>query len=209
MDLLVISSLLACEGNFCQLTFISVVTKNVVLATAVILVLIARGITFVYLGAKSTSLASFHSFDEVTPKVLIITTHSLAIVLDSTLATIMLCYLYRDRAALPRTNGVMTWLMIYYVNTGVVLASLSIAILITYLAIPDSLLYVGLTDIFAKVIANSFFGALNSRQLLRTRLVDPVVISTLAFASAPVAGSMVNDQLAHDQAEKGITVLQK
>ena len=72
---------------------------------------------------------------------MIITTTVIAIVLDSTLAITMVWYLRRQRNTLPRfdvyfyveiqslihiatsrTKGVIGWLVMYYINTGFVLA---------------------------------------------------------------------------------------
>ena len=75
-------------------------------------------------------------------KVTLIFTHSLAIGLDATTAAAMLYHLYRGRSRFRRlvnnpssnsymlrpsptsisTRGVISWLMMYYVNTGVLLA---------------------------------------------------------------------------------------
>ncbi|KAK7677708.1 hypothetical protein QCA50_019260 [Cerrena zonata] len=165
-------------------------TKNVVLAAFMVLILLARHATFLYIAAQTAISESWVDFERPVMKANVLSTLCLVIVLDITVASTMVYYLNRGRSAMRRTRGVVTWLVMYYVNTGVIMAALAVAILIAYLAVPGSLLYAGFINIYAKVMANSIFGALNSRQVLRAKMAAPVIIDTNAYAHEPTSYGM-------------------
>ncbi|KAK7683747.1 hypothetical protein QCA50_013123 [Cerrena zonata] len=180
-------------------------SKNITLVIGIVSIFIARIVTFL-LWLVGVLISELHNTIEAARfiKVGFIATTSLAIVLDTITATTMVLYLRQSNAKLRRSQEVITWLLVYYVNTGAILASLSTAILVTgcitlfkfvnfdsqledaYESVGEAFLYAGLWNIFAKVLANSFFAVLNSRHMLRVKMNKPVVIDTNAFVGAQV-----------------------
>ncbi|KAK7680360.1 hypothetical protein QCA50_016600 [Cerrena zonata] len=96
-------------------------------------------------------------------------TVALSIAIDSIIASTMIYYLYRRHSSLKTMQGIVNWLILYFVNTGVVLVALSVTTLIFYLKAPGDMVYAGLILIYARFLANALFGSLNARQHLRTK----------------------------------------
>ncbi|KAK7683751.1 hypothetical protein QCA50_013127 [Cerrena zonata] len=176
-------------------------SKNIPIVIGIGLIFIARIITFL-LWLAGVIIAQFHAGVKAEQLVTagFFGTTSAAIVLDTITAATMVFYLSRSNPGLRRSQEIITWLLVYYVNTGAILASLSIAILVTgyttykledssygFLTIAMPYLYAGIWNIFVKVLANSFFAVLNSRHILRAKMNKPVVIDTNAFVPEPPA----------------------
>ncbi|KAK7683769.1 hypothetical protein QCA50_013145 [Cerrena zonata] len=161
-------------------------SRNTILVVAAIQIFLGRNVTFLYWIAQKhdTFSSTAGSLDDSrsTHDTLLITT-CLAVGLDIIMAATMVYYLQQNKPEIQRSRGMINWLVIYYVNTGAILASLSIATLVVahYPVTFPSNLFMGLQNIFAKVMANSFFGVLNSRQLLRAKMETPVVVGPNVF----------------------------
>ncbi|KAK7682762.1 hypothetical protein QCA50_014145 [Cerrena zonata] len=81
----------------------------------------------------------------------------------------MIYYLRRRQPHFRRTRGIASWLVLYFVSTGAILVALSGTVVIIYLANVSDLLWCGIVIIYSRALANSFFGALNARQVLRNK----------------------------------------
>ncbi|KAI0073483.1 hypothetical protein K474DRAFT_1710664 [Panus rudis PR-1116 ss-1] len=88
---------------------------------------------------------------------------------DGMVAGTMVYYLLRSRTGVKRTNGIIRWLMAYFVQSGVIMVFVSVAIAIFHAYLPLSLGYTGLTTVKCKLYANSFLGTLNARRFMRDR----------------------------------------
>ncbi|KAK7683770.1 hypothetical protein QCA50_013146 [Cerrena zonata] len=108
---------------------------------------------------------------------------SLAIASDTVMASNIVYHLYKTKPTIQRTRGIVSWLIVYYVNTGVILVSLSVSVLIAFTLSPHLEVWVSLINVFAKVLACSFFGVLNSRELLRTKMGSLLIIDTKPYES--------------------------
>ncbi|KAI0791716.1 hypothetical protein C8Q75DRAFT_47845 [Abortiporus biennis] len=89
-----------------------------------------------------------------------------------TLVAVVLCYyLWRMKSSVTRrTETQIDTLMQYSQHTGAATSLLSIAVLITYLVMPDNLIFNGLYVILPKFYHNALMATLNSRDRLRTKL---------------------------------------
>ncbi|KAK7689041.1 hypothetical protein QCA50_007732 [Cerrena zonata] len=159
-------------------------SKNRILTFGTITLLISRHGFFLYCIADTIKLKTwtetelskiFRSF--------FISTAALGILTDAIIATTMAYYLYRNQSQLKRTRGVVGWLIIYFVNTGALLVGFSACTIISYLAAPDSLLFGAFIMFYARAVANSLFGALNARHLLRAKIDKSVALSD--FSNIP------------------------
>ncbi|KAK7682720.1 hypothetical protein QCA50_014103 [Cerrena zonata] len=114
-----------------------------------------------------------------------IATASVIIFTDTVIASTMAFYLYRKKSSIRKTRGIMTWLMVYFVNTGAILVALSTTSLITFLVTPNSLLFGATILLYARALANALFGALNARLLLRTKRNE-----TVTFGGTSISGNI-------------------
>ncbi|CAL1712695.1 unnamed protein product [Somion occarium] len=177
-------------------------SNNVTLAVGSIVLLLARHGGFlcnvsVYICPPAVKCfgGTWSSVTDPVMKGVFLTSLCLTIISDGMMAMIMVFYLNRSKGGLQRTRSIVDWLVMYYVNTGAALTLLAVCILIIHLALPNSLLYVGFIHIFAKFAANTLFGALNSRHMLRARMGGPIIIGTSLFTTDAPAYAMQEVQV--------------
>ncbi|CAL1709171.1 unnamed protein product [Somion occarium] len=92
-----------------------------------------------------------------------------AVLMDMCIAGLLIWYLARGRSGYRRTDGVISFLIAYAVNTGLLTMAVSTAIVFTFAFMKESLLFAGFNLIASKLYANSFLGTLNARQILRAQ----------------------------------------
>ncbi|KAK7683659.1 hypothetical protein QCA50_013035 [Cerrena zonata] len=114
-----------------------------------------------------------------------ISTGVVIIFTDLVIASTMAFYLYRKKSQIRKTRGIMTWLILYFVNTGAILAALSLTSLVTFFAAPNSLLFCATILLYDRALANALFGALNARLLLRTKRNE-----TVTFGGTSLSGNV-------------------
>ncbi|KAH9933661.1 uncharacterized protein BXZ73DRAFT_101044 [Epithele typhae] len=97
---------------------------------------------------------------------------------DVVVAVLLSFYLKRGRHSAPRSqqsDSTINRILLYSVNTGAVTCSASLLCVILFAVQTNSLNFLGLVEIQAKLYANSFLGSLNARMLLRdTRIRQPL-----------------------------------
>ncbi|KAJ7223254.1 hypothetical protein GGX14DRAFT_427232 [Mycena pura] len=98
--------------------------------------------------------------------------------------------LWRSRSGMKRSNHVIKLLIFATVNTGLVTTLVSIAEMITFLALPNATIYGGIAFILPKSYINLFLATLNAREFLRDKLehdkVPPIsIIQTVQFQRYP------------------------
>ncbi|KAI0081404.1 hypothetical protein K474DRAFT_1656530 [Panus rudis PR-1116 ss-1] len=93
--------------------------------------------------------------------------NSLSAAVDSIIAISMIYYLHRGQGDIEKTNSIVRWLMGYTVNSGAIMMIVSLAIVITYAKVQESLIFLGLVTMVSKVYANCLYGTLNARRMLR------------------------------------------
>jgi len=86
---------------------------------------------------------------------------------DLIVASLSVYYLRMRHAFIPQTKHIINYLQVYFVNTGALTMTVSVAIVLTFVFMHDSFLFVGLVEIQSKLYANSFLAILNARQFLR------------------------------------------
>ncbi|KAK7682752.1 hypothetical protein QCA50_014135 [Cerrena zonata] len=129
----------------------------------------------------------------------VISSLSLSILLDLLTAITMVYYLYRRQSQLTRAQGILGWLMLYFVSTGVVLAALAGNVLICFFASPNTLLWAGMITLYARSVSNCFFGALNARQVLRSKQGQIVTFGGGFVQNSNNPASVELRQVAHVQ----------
>jgi len=90
---------------------------------------------------------------------------------------LVLCYLLRrSRTGFQQTDSLIYVLMLYTVNTGLLVAFDASAGLITYIVMPNNLIFLGFYLLLSKLYLNSYLASLNAREGIRGRLNEPMSI---------------------------------
>ncbi|KAK7690404.1 hypothetical protein QCA50_007062 [Cerrena zonata] len=90
----------------------------------------------------------------------------------------MVYYLRRNTTAFERTRNVLSWMILYSVHTGGILALVLACALATYLLLPSSLIFTAFILINSELNSNAFFGLLNAKNRLRQKMNDPIMIAS-------------------------------
>ncbi|KAK7682766.1 hypothetical protein QCA50_014149 [Cerrena zonata] len=109
---------------------------------------------------------------------------------DAVIATTMVYHLHRKHSQFKRTQTIISRLVLYFVGSGALLVAASAAMLICSLVAPNNLLWGGFVVLYARVLSNSFFGALNARQLLRNKGGETITFGTVSFHDESVVASV-------------------
>ncbi|KAL4261632.1 DUF6534 domain-containing protein [Pleurotus pulmonarius] len=98
--------------------------------------------------------------------------------------------LYRSRSGVKRTDHVITLLIMFTVNTNLLTTLVSIAELVTFIALPKATVYGGLGFLSAKLYFNTLLASLNSREYMRNELIpaDSVISSSQLATSTGTKG---------------------
>ncbi|KAJ7910499.1 hypothetical protein B0H13DRAFT_1714367 [Mycena leptocephala] len=107
-----------------------------------------------------------------------------------------LCYLLRgSRTGFQRTDSLIRVLMMYTVNTGLIVAIDATAGMFAFVFMPHNLIFLGFYLLLSKLYLNSYLAILNVRQNLRENLDEPKSIhlsriqSTMRWRSGVVYDS--------------------
>jgi hypothetical protein len=116
---------------------------------------------------------------------------ALCVILDGLIATILCVYLLKQRAIGKRVRRLVKRIIIFAINTGLASSILSIVNVVTFIALPNTMIFLGTNFIFTKVYANCLLANLNARDSLRGRgFVDDGTLSL--NLSALRGGTMIN-----------------
>ncbi|KAN0141821.1 hypothetical protein V8E53_000283 [Lactarius tabidus] len=135
-----------------------------VVIVVLVAVVVALGIFFVERGAVLNRLSSLHSLNWA-----LCTGMTTSAVADLLIAASMCWYLFRKRTGFARTDSIITTLMAYSINSGMVTAILAGTMAITFLVSPSSLIGMAVNWVMSKCYVNSLLAMLNSRDYLRDR----------------------------------------
>ncbi|KAI0749917.1 hypothetical protein C8Q80DRAFT_1102387 [Daedaleopsis nitida] len=111
-----------------------------------------------------------------------------AALVDILVALTLTIYLKRRRShdAWPKeSNSMVNRILLYAVNTGAITCSASILCVILFAVQKNSLTFLGLVEIQAKLYSNSFLGSLNARSHIRNKSVRTFSSSGSGMPRAP------------------------
>ncbi|KAF5367765.1 hypothetical protein D9758_009843 [Tetrapyrgos nigripes] len=97
---------------------------------------------------------------------------------------LVLCFLLgKSRTGFIRTDSLISVLMLYAVNTGLIVALDAFLGLITYIVMPHNFIFLGFYLLLSKLYLNSYLATLNARESLRERVNEPrsVHLSDLSY----------------------------
>ncbi|CAL1710753.1 unnamed protein product [Somion occarium] len=125
--------------------------------------------------------------DEAHYSTILTCSHASAVVLDLSMTLLLMFHIYQYKTGFTRTDDVVRSLVVYVVHTGATTTLVSIAIILTYQLVHNSLLFAGFYAIQSKLYANSLLGMLNTRDMRKGRMfaTDAVDLShrTSIYAS--------------------------
>ncbi|KAI0684958.1 hypothetical protein C8T65DRAFT_680744 [Cerioporus squamosus] len=93
---------------------------------------------------------------------------------DVIIASAMCYYLYTMRTGSKRTDSIVALLMVYSVNSGLATSIIGTICVVTFAAMPTSLIWLSFFWIMGKCYVNSFLALLNSRERLRDKVAGAV-----------------------------------
>lgn len=130
----------------------------------VVLCLVVSGGTGIFAVYDSYLISSFLSIRSI--KVSIYAVFSMAVISDFVIAFSMCYYLHKSRedSAFSSTSKMLLGLMRLVVISGLATSACSLITLITYLALPKTLIFLGIDFILPKLYINSLLAMLNSRK---------------------------------------------
>ncbi|KAK7681773.1 hypothetical protein QCA50_015120 [Cerrena zonata] len=122
--------------------------------------------------------------------VLVQTTLALAAAVDAVVAISMVYFLRREKGTITGAKGIITWMMMYAVHSGLILMAASLVVVLTFVTMKDSLTFAGFIAIIGKLYSNSLLGTLNARQVFRSKNnSEPAVkISTVGSNAYELSG---------------------
>ncbi|KAF4622248.1 hypothetical protein D9613_009607 [Agrocybe pediades] len=90
-----------------------------------------------------------------------------AVASDSLVAISLCSLLFWSRTGIKRTDSILTILMAFTINTGLLTSICAMACLITYAIWPQRFIFMGLYFALSKLYVNSLLASLNARRSLR------------------------------------------
>ncbi|KAI0072783.1 hypothetical protein K474DRAFT_1678389 [Panus rudis PR-1116 ss-1] len=94
------------------------------------------------------------------------------IVLDFSVTMPMLYYLRSSQTKFASTHGALRSLMVFSLNTGLLVMLISAAVMFTYIRLDNYLLFAGLYSIGGKLYVNSLLGTLSARKVIQEKMYE-------------------------------------
>ncbi|KAF8967243.1 hypothetical protein BDZ97DRAFT_542348 [Flammula alnicola] len=120
--------------------------------------------------ALAASIVSFRFkvwTEKVSLKPLALAGTVMVVFLDTLIATILCVYLLKQGATGKEFRRVVRRVVIFAINTGLASSIMSTVNIVTFLAFPNTMVFLGSNFIFTKVYANCLLANLNVRESLR------------------------------------------
>ncbi|TFK46702.1 hypothetical protein OE88DRAFT_1739313 [Heliocybe sulcata] len=127
---------------------------------------------------------------------------SSAAAVDLIVAGSLIYFLEHSRTGFDRSDSRINLLMVYTINTGLITSIVSVVIVVTYAALPATLVFLGLVEIQSKLYANSFLASLNAR----THILNRGAHSHSEYSSG---NSTRNRRVHNPPIPAGISILQE
>jgi len=110
---------------------------------------------------------------------------------DIYVASVLCYYLAKSRTGFnTRTDSIITILMLYTINTGLLTAIDAAMGLITSLVMPNNFIFIAFYLQLSKLYTNAYLASLNSREGLRERQTEPHGFVSVHLSRIPRSGSM-------------------
>jgi hypothetical protein len=136
-----------------------------IIIVALVVVVFSFGLLFTAKGAILKRFTSLHSLTWIV--CVLMSTRAL---LDMLIAAVMCWSLFRMRTGFARTDSIITTLMAYSVNSGLLTNLLDVSMMISFIVLSKlSLIWLAIYWVMSKCYVNSLLAMLNSRDYVRDR----------------------------------------
>jgi len=120
-----------------------------------------------------------------TGNIMFMTTTAVTAFENVSIAAVLIYYLTRKRTGFRRTDRIITVMIAYTVNTGVVTALASLLVLLTYCFMKDTFMFQGAYCLAGRAYGIAVIGTLTQRRYLR--YTEPAIITD---GNIPLSGIM-------------------
>jgi len=169
----------------------------------VIVALVAVNASFAFLfTAKGIILKRFSRFHSLTWIICVGMTSDALV--DILIAAAMCWTLYRKRTGFARTDTIITTLMAYSINSGLLTSLLAVAMIISFVASQTSMIWLSIFWVMSKCYVNSLLATLNSRDFVRDRSFNSNQENALNLSSIRIEPS--NDAFGTKSGQAGVSV---
>jgi len=180
-----------CNGLVGMLVELFFARRVYKLSGNVILTLIICILSFIHfsLGVYFTVMCLlFQEFSKL-PSLIWVTTLGLgsAAIADLLIAGSMVFFLKRARTGIPRTDSIISTLMVYAINTGLATSVVAVICVLCFAFMPVNFIWLSFFWILGKLYANSLLANLNAREALRgpRSRQDTVILPLSQMRSGP------------------------
>ncbi|KDR71513.1 hypothetical protein GALMADRAFT_253823 [Galerina marginata CBS 339.88] len=164
---------------------------RVVIPVLIILLAIAVFATGCAFASEAFILETFERLNEVS--YLLYISFAIGVVADLLVAITLCVLLFNNRTGIKRTDSILTILMAFSINTGLLTSFCAMACLITYAIWPQGFIFMALYFALSKLYVNSLLASLNARNSLRKR--DQAEPTNLDPVSTPIVFPMQSANL--------------
>ncbi|KAH9850069.1 hypothetical protein C2E23DRAFT_931744 [Lenzites betulinus] len=177
--------------------------KNLFITIPISILVVASFASGFSFGIMGASLQNFEQIIAFQP--ICVAFNALTAAADVIIAIVLCVILHTSRTGFSRSDALINKLIAFAVNTGLLTAVCSCLALITFVVLPDKLLYIAFFFLLGRLYANSLLATLNARKTLRDlstsqelslslRDIQP---PTTASMSTPSRGGRANDIAIH------------
>jgi len=162
------------------------IVSNSIILPAIIVLLggscLTFGLVFTVKAAAIKAWSGYHSLIAITCIGL-----GTGVIADMLIAISMCWFLYQKRTGFARTDSIITTLMSYSINSGLLTSVLTAAVLISFATNPEAMVWQLFFWPMGKIYANSLLAMLNSRDHVRERTTTDKVENAYSLSSFRIA----------------------
>ncbi|KAH9850071.1 hypothetical protein C2E23DRAFT_837300 [Lenzites betulinus] len=182
--------------------------KRPIVVVPILALAITSFVTGITYGVKGASLKTFMDVDLKLKNLSIIFNTTLT-ACDVTIAVVLCAILHSSRTGFSKSDTLITKLMVFAVNTGLLTSVSACLSLITFLTLPNTLIYISFFFVLGRLYSNSLMATLNARKRLRSTVSEvsvslrdiPPSASTLSAYSRRAQGDAIAIRI---EAAKGL-----
>jgi len=130
-----------------------------------VLAILILGVTCIQIAYTAMSVHFANSLDLHRLKGISISITALGAVIDLLIAVALFYLLHRSRTGFKQTDSVISRLMLFTINTGLLTSICAVLCLVTFVLYPNDLIYVTFFFCLSRLYCNSLFATLNCRRV--------------------------------------------
>jgi len=143
--------------NFFYARRIYIVSKSIIFPIIIVGIIVCGNILAIVSAVKQAGIAQVSMRFQSTA-LLSDVGMCIAVVMDIMIASILCWSLYRKKTGFARTDSIIVTLMAYSINTGLLTSILGIALTVSFMVAPSSLVWLAIFWALTKCYVNSLLG---------------------------------------------------